>query len=124
MKEIKIGETFEHEGRTLIVKEGVVGDCDKCVFWEDDDGCWEYACTSCCRYDGKMVYFEEVKMKEIKIGETFVYEGKVLKAKAGNIYSCLKCVFGNDDKGCHGFSCTPAGRKDGRWICFEEVENG
>lgn len=63
-------------------------------------------------------------MQENKIGETFEYEGKVLIVKKSSIYGCLKCAFYKDDIACHKFRCTPAGRKDRKWVHFGEVNNG
>lgn len=67
---------------------------------------------------------ETIGLQENKIGETFKYEGKVLIVKKSDIHGCLKCVFDNDNKACHSFRCTPGGRKDGKWVHFEEVKNG
>lgn len=65
-----------------------------------------------------------IEMQENKIGETFEYEGKVLIVKKSNIHGCFKCAFGKDNVACHKFRCTPGGRKDGKYVHFEEVENG
>ena len=65
-----------------------------------------------------------IDMQENKIGETFEYEGKMFEVKAGHVCDCLKCAFDNDTAGCHSFLCTPSGRKDRKWVYFEEVNNG
>ncbi len=60
-------------------------------------------------------------MREIKVGETFVYEGKKLKCKVGGLYNCRHCAFYATSSACWAFPCTPAGRTDGRTVYFEEV---
>lgn len=67
---------------------------------------------------------ETIEMQENKVGETFVFEGKVFEVKDGCALDCLKCAFGDDDQACHKFRCTPSGREDGKWVHFEEVNNG
>lgn len=63
-------------------------------------------------------------MQEYKIGETFVYEGKLFEVKDSCALYCLKCAFGDDEQTCRKFRCTPHGRKDHKWVFFEEVNNG
>lgn len=59
MTEIKIGETFEFEGKSFRVKEGIAEDCSRCEL--SQKACCFYPCSPACRKDGKWVYFEEVK---------------------------------------------------------------
>lgn len=59
MQEIKVGETFEFEGKSYIAKEGIAEDCSRCAL--NEVACWDYFCSPGCRKDGKWVYFKEVK---------------------------------------------------------------
>lgn len=63
-------------------------------------------------------------MQEIKVGETFEYEGNVYEVKGGCPQDCLKCAFGDVDQACNKFRCTPNARKDNKWVYFKEVNNG
>lgn len=58
MQEIKVGETFEFEGKSFIAREGIAEDCSRCAL--NEVVCWDYFCSPACRKDGKWVYFEEV----------------------------------------------------------------
>lgn len=60
-------------------------------------------------------------MQEIKVGETFVYEGKSFIAREGMAEDCIRCAL--NEVACWDYSCSPAGRKDGKWIYFKEVKN-
>lgn len=62
-------------------------------------------------------------MQEIRVGETFVHEGKKLKCKVGGLDNCRYCAFFENSR-CWMFPCTPAGRTDGRIVYFEEVKDG
>lgn len=61
MREIKIGEPFEYEGKPLIAKAGDINSCRKCAFDDDTEGCHSFLCTPSGRQDGNWAYFEEVK---------------------------------------------------------------
>lgn len=61
-------------------------------------------------------------MQEIRVGETFEYEGKKLKCKVGDLDNCSRCAFFTTSSACCKFPCTPAGRTDGRIVYFEEVK--
>ena len=132
--ERKIGETFEYEGKKLMVTEVKVG-CDGCFF---ERICSKYRsekageCSEYDRSDHKSVIFIEVKdeqpqeteeIKERKIGEIFEFEGKTLKAIESKHYTCYDCFFnsGNCSKYNIGY-CEPKNRTDKKNIIFVEVE--
>lgn len=66
-------------------------------------------------------------MQEIKVGEIFVHDGRVLIAKEGDLDSCHRCVFYEGMVPvwdcCWKFPCTPSRRHDGKMIYFEEVKD-
>lgn len=67
-------------------------------------------------------------MAEIKIGETFRADGRVLIVKEGDLDSCRKCAFyGNMVpimESCWKYPCIPSGRHDGKMVYYEEVKDG
>ena len=64
-------------------------------------------------------------MKEIKIGETVLYKGKVLMAREVMVtQKCQRCVLNTYLSACNRYACTSKGRRDGRSVYFEEVNNG
>lgn len=68
-------------------------------------------------------------MVEISVGVTFIHNGKKVKCKEGRMEDCIRCAFferaeDDEDTECWDYHCTPGGRKDGKTVYFEEVENG
>ena len=101
IKERKIGEMFDYNGKKLRVEE-FRSDCVSCFF---DGQCSKTikettgACGSSIREDGKNVIFVEVppqkdteEPKERKVGEVFEYEGRKLKVME-EIDGCAGCCF-------------------------------
>ena len=87
--ERKIGDTFEYQGKKLIVEESNNGSCVGCFF---NGQCplivrkTAGECQAESRVDNKYIIFVEVKeqqeteaVKERKIGEIFNYDGKTLE---------------------------------------------
>ena len=101
IKERKIGEVFDYDGKKLRVEE-FRSDCVSCFF---DGQCSKTikettgACGSSIRKDGKNVIFAEVppqkdteEPKERKVGEVFEYEGRKLKVME-ETDGCTGCYF-------------------------------
>ena len=112
--ERRIGDTFEHEGKTLKVVENKCGLCDGCFFMRTCNVSLDEKLGFCepdSRSDNKKVIFVEVqpkqteKPKELKIGESFVYKGRKLKAiEKEGIDDCDgRVLFKEDYKRVHDF---------------------
>ena len=102
IKERKVGEIFEYEGKKLKVEEKVSSDCYGCFFDEQHILCSNKAlgyCGSEFRTDKKEVIFVEAKeqpqktesVKERKIGEVFEYQGKKIRVEESS--GCDGCFF-------------------------------
>ena len=136
--ERKIGDTFEYEGKKLIVEESKSGSCDGCFF---NGQCplivrkTAGKCQAESRADNKHVIFVEVKkqsqketkaVKELKIGETFEYKGRKLKAiEKEGIDDCNGCVlFKEDCKRIHDLvgECEGKKRNDGKGVVFVDAD--
>jgi len=69
MKEYKIGEKFEYDGKILKcvkdVKGGTIADCADCAFGKESD-CNNMNCIDFNRKDRIDVHFEEVKISKIR----------------------------------------------------------
>ena len=112
IKERKIGEVFEYEGKKLQVKESASSGCGGCFFDEQNIPCSKYVAGYCgfkFRTDKKKVIFVEVKeqpQKEIevvnerKVGEVFEFEGKTLKVVETKGSTCNNCYFEYRDCDC------------------------
>ena len=102
--ERKIGDTFEHEGKKLIVEENKSDNCVGCFF---NGQCplivrkTAGECQAESRVDDKYVIFVEVKeqsqketeaVEERKIGEVFDYNGKKLRVEEFRS-DCVSCFF-------------------------------
>ena len=136
--ERKIGDTFEHKGKKLIVEESNSGSCGGCFF---NGQCplivrkTAGECQAESRVDNKYVIFVEVKNetkeqpqqtenpKERKIGEVFDYEGKKLRVEEFKS-DCVGCFF---DGQCSKTikettgACGSSIREDGKNVIFAEV---
>lgn len=135
--ERKIGDTFEYEGKKLIVEESKNDSCDGCFF---NGQCplivrnTAGKCQAESRADNKHVIFVEVKKqpqqteksKEMKIGETFEYKGKRLKAiETEDVDDCAGCVFFKEDcKKIHDLvgECEGKKRNDGKGVVFVDAD--
>ena len=134
--ERKIGEIFEHEGKTFKVKEGENCSCHDCFF---DKRCtlpvikMTGECAANCREDNKGVVFVEVqeqtqeteKIKEREVGEVFEYQGKKLKVVETADNLCFGCYF-FDGVNCQrtereGGECYDSKRADYKPVIFVEV---
>ena len=101
--ERKIGDTFEYQGKKLIVEENKSDNCGGCFF---NGQCplivrkTAGECQAESRVDNKYVIFVEVKkqqdaeaVKERKIGEIFNYDGKTLEVVETKSDTCYNCYF-------------------------------
>ena len=143
VKERKIGEKFEYDGKTLEVVETKYDTCYLCCFKENDGRCSKNKskvgeCEMIKRSDRRPVIFVEVKdktkeqpqqtekPKELKIGETFEYKGRKLKAiEKEGIDDCDGCVlFKEDCKRVHDLvgECEGKKRNDGKGVVFVDVD--
>ena len=134
MKERKIGEIFEFEGKKIEVKKAVCCECDGCILdgkCTRDNRSITGHCEGIERDDSTEVIFVEVQEqpqeteepKERKIGEVFDYQGMKLKVKEADIL-CKGCVFEEDcfnrNKQIVG-ECENGKRKDGKKVVFVDV---
>ena len=143
VKERKIGETFDYYGKTLEVVETKSDTCYQCCFKEETGRCSRIKSkTGLCdmhkRSDRRPVIFVEVKNeskeqpqqtekpKELKIGETFVYKVRKLKAiEKEGIDDCDGCVlFKEDCKRVHDLvgECEGKKRNDGKGVVFVDAD--
>lgn len=136
--ERKIGDTFVYEGKKLIVEESNSGSCVGCFFNEQCPLIVRKTAGKCqaeSRADNKHVIFVEVKkqsqketkaVKELKIGETFEYKGKRLKAiETEDVDDCAGCVFFKEDcKQIHSIvgECEGKKRNDGKGVVFVDAD--
>ena len=136
--ERKIGDTFVYEGKKLIVEESKGGSCVGCFFNEQCPLIVRKTAGKCQaenRADNKHVIFVEVKkqsqketkaVKELKIGETFEYKGRRLKAiETEDIDDCAGCVFFKEDcKQIHSIvgECEGKKRNDGKGVVFVDAD--
>lgn len=95
--ERKVGEIFEYNGEWYQCVEGT--GCYKCAFY-DKNICIANNPHCTCRSDKKNVIFKKLE----KVGEPFVYEGKVLqRLRSIDGYSCVHCLF--KEQACNFDSC-------------------
>lgn len=132
--ERKIGDTFEYQGKKLIVEENKSDNCVGCFF---NGQCplivrkTAGECQAESRVDNKYIIFVEVKdqqehetVKERKIGEVFDYDGKKLRVEEFKSY-CVGCFF---DGQCSKTikettgACGSSIREDGKNVIFAEVQ--
>lgn len=136
--ERKIGETFEYEGKTFIVKKDNNYSCHGCVF---NNRCALSVkgiageCEHTYREDNKDVVFVEVReqplkkteaVKERQIGEVFEYQGKKLKVVETAENFCFDCYF-FDGINCQrtereGGECSDYKRADYKPVIFVEAD--
>ena len=134
--ERKIGDTFEHEGKKLIVEESKSGSCVGCFF---NGQCplivrkTAGECQAESRVDNKYVIFVEVKnqsqketesVEERKIGEVFDYEGKQLRVEDFK-NGCDDCFFDGQcskRKAEITGACGDSNREDVKNVIFVEVQ--
>lgn len=131
IKERKIGEVFDYDGKKLRVEE-FRSDCVGCFF---DGQCNKTikettgACGSSIREDGKNVIFAEVPMqedteepKERKVGEVFEYEGRKLKVME-ETDGCTGCYF--REYSCHNHKiigeCLYSKRSNNKGVIFIDI---
>ena len=143
VKERKIGEKFDYYGKTLEVVETKSDTCYQCCFKEETGRCSRIksktgVCDMHKRSDRRPVIFMEVKNeskeqpqqtekpKELKIGETFEYKGRKLKAiEKEGIDDCDGCVlFKEDCKRIHDLvgECEGKKRNDGKGVVFVDAD--
>ena len=131
VKERKIGEVFDYDGKKLRVEE-FRSDCVGCFF---DGQCSKTikettgACGSSIREDGKNVIFAEVppqkdteEPKERKVGEVFEYEGRKLKVME-ETDGCTGCYF--REYSCHNHriigECLYSKRSNNKGVIFIDI---
>ena len=133
--ERKIGDTFEYQGKKLIVEENKSDNCGGCFFNGQCPLIVRQTAGECqaeSRVDNKYVIFVEEqpqqteKPNELKIGETFVYKGRKLKAiEKEGIDDCDGCVlFKEDCKRVHDLvgECEGKKRNDGKGVVFVDAD--
>ena len=133
--ERKIGDIFEHEGKQLRVEENKCGLCDGCFFMRTCNVSLDEKLGFCepdSRSDNKKVIFVEVqpqqteKSKELKIGESFEYKGRKVKAiEKEGVDDCAGCVlFKEDCKRVHDLvgECEGKKRNDGKGVVFVDAD--
>lgn len=107
-RELSIGKDF-YVGcvKLKVVESKGTGDCKHCFFKDKGLRCIRLidsgiipVCNMLHRKDNKDVVFREVKIKSeqfknLPVGETFVFEGKILKVKESdpNSHVCRGCFF-------------------------------
>lgn len=103
--ERKVGEIFEYNGEWYQCIHTKSFGCENCnLTVQNNIHCIDAfkirgECLSCYRKDGKSVIF-----KLEKVGEPFVYEGKVLqRLRSIDGYSCVHCLF--KEQACNFDSC-------------------
>lgn len=104
--ERKVGEIFEYNGEWYQCIHTKSLGCENCdLATKSDIHCSDVfeirgECLSCYRKDGKSVIFKKLE----KVGEPFVYEGKVLqRLRSIDGYSCVHCLF--KEQACNFDSC-------------------
>ena len=104
--ERKVGEIFEYNGEWYQCIHTKSLGCENCdLATKSDINCSDVfeirgECLSCYRKDGKSVIFKKLE----KVGEPFVYEGKVLqRLRSIDGYSCVHCLF--KEQACNFDSC-------------------
>ena len=135
--ERKIGDTFEYQGKKLIVEESNNGSCVGCFF---NGQCplivrkTAGECQAESRVDNKYIIFVEVKeqqeteaVKERKIGEIFDYDGKTLEVVETKSDTCYNCYFKEKTGRCSRIKsktgvCNMHKRTDRRPVIFMEVK--
>ena len=135
--ERKIGDTFEYQGKKLIVEESNNGSCVGCFF---NGQCplivrkTAGECQAESRVDNKYIIFVEVKeqqeteaVKERKIGEIFDYDGKTLEVVETKSDTCYNCYFKEKTGRCSRIKsktgvCDMHKRTDRRPVIFMEVK--
>lgn len=135
--ERKIGDTFEYQGKKLIVEENKSDNCVGCFF---NGQCplivrkTAGECQAESRVDNKYVIFVEIKeqqeqetVKERKIGEKFDYYGKTLEVVETKSDTCYQCCFKEETGRCSRIKtktgvCDTIKRSDRRPVIFVEVK--
>lgn len=104
--ERKVGEIFEYNGEWYQCIHTKSLGCENCdLATKSNIHCSDVfeirgECLSCYRKDGKSVIFKKLE----KVGEPFVYEGKVLqRLRSIDGYSCVHCLF--KEQACNFDSC-------------------
>lgn len=104
--ERKVGEIFEYNGEWYQCIHTKSFGCENCnLTVQNNIHCIDAfkirgECLSCNRKDGKSVIFKKLE----KVGEPFVYEGKVLqRLRSIDGYSCVHCLF--KEQACNFDSC-------------------
>ena len=104
--ERKVGEIFEYNGEWYQCIHTKSFGCENCdLATKSNIHCSDVfeirgECLSCYRKDGKSVIFKKLE----KVGEPFVYEGKVLqRLRSIDGYSCVHCLF--KEQACNFDSC-------------------
>ena len=104
--ERKVGEIFEYNGEWYQCIHTKSLGCENCdLATKSDIHCSDVfeirgECLSCYRKDSKSVIFKKLE----KVGEPFVYEGKVLqRLRSIDGYSCVHCLF--KEQACNFDSC-------------------
>lgn len=104
--ERKVGEIFEYNGEWYQCIHTKSFGCENCnLTVQNNIHCIDAfkirgECLSCYRKDGKSVIFKKLE----KVGEPFVYEGKVLqRLRPIDGYSCVHCLF--KEQACNFDSC-------------------
>ena len=104
--ERKVGEIFEYNGEWYQCIHTKSFGCENCnLTVQNNIHCIDAfkirgECLSCYRKDGKSVIFKKLE----KVGEPFVYEGKVLqRLRSIDGYSCVHCLF--KEQACNFDSC-------------------
>ena len=136
--ERKIGDTFEYQGKKLIVEENKSGGCGGCFFNKFCPLIVRQTAGECqaeSRVDNKYVIFVEVKeqheteaVKERKIGEKFGYDGKTFEVVETKSDTCYLCCFKENDGRCSKNKskvgeCEMIKRSDRRPVIFVEVKD-
>lgn len=101
--ERKIGEIFEYNGewyKCIEQPKDYIGDVCKICSFSGIGNCELDRCVETYRSDKKSVIFKKLE----KVGEPFVYEGKVLqRLRSIDGYSCVHCLF--KEQACNFDSC-------------------
>ena len=136
--ERKIGDTFEYQGKKLIVEENKSDNCGGCFFNGQCPLIVRQTAGECqaeSRVDNKYVIFVEVKeqhetkaVKERKIGEIFNYDGKTLEVVETKSDTCYNCYFKEKTGRCSRIKsktgvCDAHKRSDRRPVIFVEVKD-
>lgn len=101
--ERKVGEIFEYNGewyKCIEQPKDYIGDVCKICSFSGIGNCELDRCVETYRSDKKSVIFKKLE----KVGEPFVYEGKVLqRLRSIDGYSCVHCLF--KEQACNFDSC-------------------